>query len=675
MSYSNTSNRRAASNGNPVSLFPFLAVLLCTMGTLIVVLMLIARQAQLSSEVEVAVQTEEKQEPAKPELIPAPAMEAKPASEPAPAPKTVEDLEKQEKQLAERLEETHQLLDIEQWKLEQMQAERTEKAKQLQDSRIAMGVSQEERDKLLAELNRMRQALAEQKNGDAEQETPEALQKQLAENEAKIQKLQRELEAAENTAKQRDGSYAILPHANVNGTRRYPIYIECRKDGAWLMPENIQLRARDFEGVLSMGNPLEAALMAKREYLRQNGVFQETPGNEQEPYPLIVVRPDGIVYLYMVRSALQSWKTEYGYELVQDDWKLAYPPNDSSLAQRMTQAVAQARVRQEEIAAMVPTLSELSNGTSSGNVAPAYRPTSQGPQAMNVAQDSRLARTLRNSNREQQRLAATAGGSPEAQEAAAKGAFGTNSGAETAALPNGQRGNSGMAAQAGGGFSAEGTKTGAGGSQGSNVAGAERSTAQGSMPDVSQWRVASNGEAGSDGGAGSSDGELGADGLAASDGSDASGTSVASGTPSASGTSAASAAGQGANASSFNQYSTQRSIADVEGMNWALDQYRPSMTSLKRNLKMECRRDAYVLPRVGDVSSEVVIPLDSPSAAVRKLAENIKQRTRTWGEPGTGMYWKPVLMVHVAPGAEKQFQTLKGMLKNSGLEIEEETGN
>ena len=302
-------------------------------------------------------------------------------------------------------------------------------------------------------------------------------------------------------------------------------------------------------------------------------------------------------------------------------------------------------------------------------MAPAYRPTSQGPQAMNVAQDSRLARTLRNSNREQQRLAATAGGSPEAQEAAAKGAFGTNSGAEAGALQTGQGGNSGMAAQAGGGFSAEGTGTGTGDSRGSNVAGAERSTAQGSMPDVSQWQVASDGQAGS------SDGELGSDGLAASDGSDASGTSAVSGTAAASGASASVAARQDVNASAFNQYSTQRSIADVEGMNWALDQYRPSMTSLKRNLKMECRRDAYVLPRVGDVSPEVVIPLDSPNAAVRKLAESIKQRTRAWGEPGTGMYWKPVLMVHVAPGAEKQFQTLKGMLKNSGLEIEEETGN
>ena len=50
MSYSTHNNRRATSSGNPVSLFPFLAVLLCTMGALISILLIIARQAQLSTE-------------------------------------------------------------------------------------------------------------------------------------------------------------------------------------------------------------------------------------------------------------------------------------------------------------------------------------------------------------------------------------------------------------------------------------------------------------------------------------------------------------------------------------------------------------------------------------------------------------------------------------------------
>ncbi|MDO4630516.1 MAG: hypothetical protein Q4C70_15160, partial [Planctomycetia bacterium] len=50
MSYSQNSGRRAEKNGNPVSLFPFLAVLLCTMGALIAVLLIIARQAQISTD-------------------------------------------------------------------------------------------------------------------------------------------------------------------------------------------------------------------------------------------------------------------------------------------------------------------------------------------------------------------------------------------------------------------------------------------------------------------------------------------------------------------------------------------------------------------------------------------------------------------------------------------------
>ncbi|MBO5436362.1 MAG: hypothetical protein J6A23_01755, partial [Thermoguttaceae bacterium] len=42
--------RNRGSEGNPVSLFPFLAVLLCTMGALISVLLIIARHAQLSAD-------------------------------------------------------------------------------------------------------------------------------------------------------------------------------------------------------------------------------------------------------------------------------------------------------------------------------------------------------------------------------------------------------------------------------------------------------------------------------------------------------------------------------------------------------------------------------------------------------------------------------------------------
>ena len=314
-----SSNRRAGTGGNPVSLFPFLAVLLCTMGALIAILLIIARQAQISAErmfsedsnsaiakAETETEQETDNEPEQPVAGP-----------------SREELESTIKKLKSRNE-------LEQWRNEELQNVRAQLEKETQQARIALSTTQEKRNELVQQLKNLREALIRLEK-EHETLSAEDLKKELAEGKKRLEDLKKELEKAENTAKNQNGSYAILPHEGPNGTRRYPMYIECRKDGAWLMPEKVRLGAGDFEGVLSMENPLEMALMAKRQYLLRNGIFQETPDGEQEPYPLIIVRPEGILYLYMVKQALQSWKSEFGYELVEDSLPVAYPPNDEVL--------------------------------------------------------------------------------------------------------------------------------------------------------------------------------------------------------------------------------------------------------------------------------------------------------------------------------------------------------
>ncbi|MDO4575888.1 MAG: hypothetical protein Q4D98_11820 [Planctomycetia bacterium] len=566
MKYAQNHPRRSPSEGNQVSLFPFLAVLLCTMGALIAVLLLMARQAQLSTEAYVQEVLDEHREAVSPEV-------------PDLSEVVSEDATTQ---LRERLE-------MEQWRLEQLQEARKTLLRQLQESRIAFSTAQSARDTLAEKLDTLRNALAKMRAEESEGKSANALKKTLCEKELELEKLQKSLQTAENNAKSRDGSFAILPHSGKNGTRRYPIYIECRRDGAWLMPENIRLGARDFEGILSMGNPLEAALLTKRQYLLKNGVFHETPDGGQEPYPLILVRPGGIVYLYMVRSALLSWKSEYGFELVEDDWKLAYPPNDKAMADTMLASIAEARSRQEEIASMAPTLSELSGGGgASGGLA--YRATSGGPQAMPIDQNSRLAETLRRSAR-----------SPQPSPMAGPVGKGVPQG-----VPNPG--------------SAEGptTDTPAAASPGA------------ALPDVSQWQTA--------------------------DAGDASPQKEMPGEP----------------ASPFNGYSQQKPIAETQGMNWALEQYHPAMTSVSRTVRMECHADRLVLPPAPGTVKPVVIPVSSPEATARLLANRLKERVRSWGEPGTGMYWKPILSVSVSDGGGPVCAMLEAALRNSGLEMEKE---
>ena len=58
---------------------------------------------------------------------------------------------------------------------------------------------------------------------------------------------------------------------------------------------------------------------------------------------MLLVRPEGITAYYAARAAMKSWGFDFGYELVGDDWKLAYPPPDPRLVELLRQVIASAR--------------------------------------------------------------------------------------------------------------------------------------------------------------------------------------------------------------------------------------------------------------------------------------------------------------------------------------------
>ena len=59
-------------------------------------------------------------------------------------------------------------------------------------------------------------------------------------------------------------------------------------------------------------------------------------------------------FYYYVREAIQSWDSEFGYELVEEDWELKYGPADPQLARREYEAAELARGRLQALAAAAP---------------------------------------------------------------------------------------------------------------------------------------------------------------------------------------------------------------------------------------------------------------------------------------------------------------------------------
>ncbi|MFM7137109.1 MAG: hypothetical protein ACKO1M_08575, partial [Planctomycetota bacterium] len=291
-------SRRPAQSGPTISLFPFLAVLLCTMGALLVLLVLFSRSANRADEAAEAEATRQK----------------------------VDELELARDEFA--------------WRLGQLEGVRSRTADELAKARMQLAGIEEHTRALVDELGQLEQTAAAlaapPADGADDGPSIEELERQLADARGT-------LEAAQADAADRPPAYAVVPYEGSSGTHRRPLYIECCIDGVFLQPEGIRLGPADFEGPPGPGNPLASALRAAREHLANRPGESGQPSSQ--PYPLLLVRPSGVMAYYAARESIQSWGSEFGYQVIYEDWTRVYPPRDPALADAEQRAVEEARRR------------------------------------------------------------------------------------------------------------------------------------------------------------------------------------------------------------------------------------------------------------------------------------------------------------------------------------------
>ncbi len=296
--------------GAATSMFPFLAVLLCTMGALVVLLIVIARQARLDHTVP-------------PVVLPDDSVRI-----------ALEDIE---------------------WRISQLRAMRQDATEQLSQARARLSHFEQQAREARDEVARLREQQQQLQNAAGqEQAQDEALTQRLRDLQSARDTAAAELDRLEQQRRQTPRSYAIIPYFGKLATHRRPVYIECRDDGIILQPEGVTLRASDFGDPSSPVNPLALAMRATREHYHQR--HGATFIQNYEPYPFLLVRPDGIGAFYVAREALGAWQGEFGYELVETDWKLDYPPEDPELARIQQVALEESRLRQRMLARAAPRL-------------------------------------------------------------------------------------------------------------------------------------------------------------------------------------------------------------------------------------------------------------------------------------------------------------------------------
>ncbi len=329
--------RRSRSENLSPALFPFLAVLVCTMGALVLILVIVVSQASASAKVT---------------------MEAN----------------------EDALLEASDMVEV---AAEEMKAQRKKQQEAVDNRRAQLAAIEDHITRLMNDLKQLQQtskAILDQSNRTDQQRADQS--EQMRNVEAKLRSEQTKLDELESKSDNAMPAFAILPYQGSRGTTRRPIYLECTQSGVTIQPEGIVISIEDLKPPHGPGNPLDASLRLIRTAYQR---LDPTASSGVSPYPLLLVRPDGIKAYVLARAAMSGWDDQFGYELIDQAMPLAFPPSIPGMARQLDQNLEVARQRQVALIAAMPrryatesdwdaALDSIDQGSDFGGSGSAQRP-------------------------------------------------------------------------------------------------------------------------------------------------------------------------------------------------------------------------------------------------------------------------------------------------------------
>ncbi|MCA9266359.1 MAG: hypothetical protein KDA60_21010, partial [Planctomycetales bacterium] len=475
----------------------------------------------------------------------------------------------------------------------------------------------------------------------AEARDVERLQQQLRSLTQQLQQKQTELQQLQDVLQKPDNTYAIMPYAGKRGTRRRPIYIECRGDRVLLQPSGLELLPQDFKPPLGPTNPLAAALLATRDYWQRTTDPSQDAGT---PYPLLLVRPDGAQSYAACREAMRDWRWDFGYELIDEAMKLSFPPPDPQLAELLAQTIETSRQRARTGEYIVSgDLGASGEGVLESRSSSAFANSGTLPQA-----DSRSSFPSTSSTVETDP-------SPPMPPA------GQESSNVAAANARPSRWSSGPADS-----TTTGTPTATNGD-----ANASHSTINSDRASDDRFGplddFAPRTSDATDGAQYASQQTTRSNGLRSTEESVPGGPATA---------------GQAGRVPqpqlSFGAQSTppaadtqQNQHHSRRQQNWGLPIEQSSGIGIKRPVfaTIDGHRIT-LLPEPGSPNPPKIVELNTPSTStIDTLVSAIGQQIRAWGAAGPDMYWKPILQTTVAPGGAERLAEIQRLLDGSGIEV------
>jgi hypothetical protein len=299
-----------------VSTFPFLAVLLCAMGSLILVLLVMDRKAKAGARAKALAKAAGQYACAAEEAERAAA--ARRAELERRMQNARAEWEKKREALHTKLLSEQQALQLQMQQLREKMALAAARlrAEQEQAGELKQQVAGG-RERLQGETAAL--AAARQADADAGKRT-EQEKAALARMTNDLVVLERALKDLKEAREREKQTYSVVPYRGKRGESRRPLYIECAGDRVIFHPDKKSLLVQVEKG--------EVLAEVERRVALQQQPGPGKPPTEQVPYLLMLVRPDGIEAYYAFQSALAGRVVNFGYELIDADWVLDFPADD-----------------------------------------------------------------------------------------------------------------------------------------------------------------------------------------------------------------------------------------------------------------------------------------------------------------------------------------------------------
>ncbi len=353
-------SRRTRTAATGVSLFPFLDVLICTMGSLILLLIVVtkkvqpaiaekARQAAITAKLDASEDNIAVATPVAEEIKEAPVEQPKDDNSLNEWRTQIETLTSEHDSRQAQLTELERKLSAVEAATKHAQAQAASKNEKLKITREAQRQAEAERERLMAEVTSAREELT-----TTEQRLVDAKERQ-------------------RTARSK---FAFVPFDGRTGTTRRPILLECTETYIRFLPEDIRLTPAQLNGFTTGFNPL---LNASRELIHYWDVYDRVHADEaateaddaankdrgnsgnagKEPYVLLLVRSNGAMSFMIAKHLLTQLKIPHGYELLDDDMELEFSEPNPVAKLICQQAITQTLDEREKVKQLVAANRDL----------------------------------------------------------------------------------------------------------------------------------------------------------------------------------------------------------------------------------------------------------------------------------------------------------------------------